>query len=329
MVKPVVKGRLVLFVVYVIAFSLAFWAGSASAYSILVKSVIMVLLAVVIIFLGSVDFNNSSIFDPYWSVAPPLMIVFYFWMMLLEQPIDAGQWSMMTNTWSPETISPAGPDIANGSMAKPAAEPLAYFPRLILLSLLTLAYSIRLTWNFLRGWPGLKHEDWRYVAFRKQSGKAYWLVSFSAIHLFPAAMVFAGTLSIYVTIVYGYRPLNIFDVLAFLVIAFALILETVSDNQMRCYLKEHKGEDGIMDQGLWGRCRHPNYLGEMGYWWGLWLFAMAANPSFWWVVAGPLAISFMFLFASIPMLEKRLIAKRPGYREYQKRVPMLLPWKVR
>lgn len=325
--KSAAKGRLILLLIYSIAFGLAFWAASASSFSILVKSAVMVLLAVVIIYLGSIDFNNSSIFDPYWSVAPPLMIIFYFWMMIMEQPIDAGQWSMMTNQWSAETELPALSGNAATGLNQPVSGGLGYFPRLILLSLLTLAYSIRLTWNFLRGWSGLKHEDWRYVAFRKNTGKAYWVVSLFGIHLFPALMVFAGTLSIYVTVVYGSRSLNLLDVVAVLITSFAIFLETRSDNQMRRFLKENPETDKTMQQGLWNRSRHPNYLGEISFWWGLYLFAMAANPLFWWVVVGPLAITLMFVFVSIPMMEKRMVKRRPGYRDYQKKVPMLIPWK--
>ena len=52
--------------------------------------------------------------------------------------------------------------------------------------------------------------------------------------------------------------------------------------------------------------RHPNYLGEIGFWWGLWLFALAADPSWWWTVIGPLAMVALFARVSIPMMDQRL-----------------------
>ncbi len=33
----------------------------------------------------------------------------------------------------------------------------------------------------------------------------------------------------------------------------------------------------------------------------------------------------MFVFVSVPMMEKRALATREGYREYRERTPMLLP----
>jgi len=34
----------------------------------------------------------------------------------------------------------------------------------------------------------------------------------------------------------------------------------------------------------------------------------------------------LFTLISIPMIEKKLIEDKPSYRDYQKRVPMLLPY---
>ena len=298
--KDKTKGRIILLCVYLVAFSTGFWLSTLSGYPILVKSAVAVAVAVAVIYLGSFIFNNSSVFDPYWSVAPPLMVIYYLALVIGEQPFG-GHVSFR--------------------------EQLLASPRLIILFLLTLAYSARLTWNFLRTWPGMKHEDWRYVDFRTNTGKAYWIVSFSGIHLFPALMVFGGTLSIWVAVVQGYRHMNIVDLFAILVTGYAILLEAVADRQLRNFAAENKVAGKTMDQGLWSMSRHPNYLGEILFWWGLYLFAVAANPSCWWTIAGPLAITLMFIFASIPMIEKRMMKRRKDYKAYQDRVSMLVPLK--
>jgi steroid 5-alpha reductase family enzyme len=293
------KGSLILLCVYVIAFCAGFWASTLAGEGVLLKSAIAVAVSVLIIFTGSISFNNSSVFDPYWSLAPPLMVICYIALAAAEQPLQGKAASI---------------------------EHFLGSPRLILLFMLTLAYSARLTWNFLRGWPGMKHEDWRYVDFRTNSGKAYWLVSFSGIHLFPALMVFGGTLSIWVSVVQGYRALNLFDVLAILVTGGGILLEATADSQLRSFLSANKEAGKTMNRGLWSLSRHPNYLGEILFWWGLYLFALAANPSFWWVIIGPMAITFMFIFASIPMIEKRMLKRRKDYQAYMEKVNKLVPW---
>ncbi|MFZ4520102.1 MAG: DUF1295 domain-containing protein [Bacteroidales bacterium] len=295
------KGRTILFCVYVIAISLGVWLSFMTGYPILLKSAIAVCVCVAVIFAGSRIFNNSSVFDPYWSIAPPLMVLYYVAVILRSELVIRDGVHTILNI-------------------------LGSSPRLVVLFLLTLAYALRLTWNFLRSWPGLGHEDWRYADFRANTGKAYWFVSLSGIHIFPALMVFGGTLSIWVVVVQGYREVNILDLLAILVTGYAILLEALADKQLRSFLSENRETGKTMDRGLWSVSRHPNYLGEILFWWGLYLFALAANPAFWWVIIGPVAITLMFVFASIPMIEKRMLKRRKDYAAYREKVSMLVPW---
>ena len=57
----------------------------------------------------------------------------------------------------------------------------------------------------------------------------------------------------------------------------------------------------------------------------LWLFALAADPSWWWTVVGPLAMVVLFVTVSIPMMDERSLARRPGYAEHMRAVPALIP----
>ncbi|MBI5546954.1 MAG: DUF1295 domain-containing protein, partial [Deltaproteobacteria bacterium] len=83
----------------------------------------------------------------------------------------------------------------------------------------------------------------------------------------------------------------------------------------------------IVNTGLWKYSRHPNYFGEVSFWWGLWLFGVASDPaSALWTLAGPVAMTGLFLFISVPMLDKRSLERRPGYAEHRRRVSALIPW---
>ena len=88
-----------------------------------------------------------------------------------------------------------------------------------------------------------------------------------------------------------------------LVTAGAIILETTSDEQLRKFVKANPKPGKIMSTGLWAYSRHPNYLGEIMLWWGLFLFALSADLSYWWVVVGPIAMTLLFIFISIPILQ--------------------------
>jgi steroid 5-alpha reductase family enzyme len=242
--------------------------------------------ATVVIFLFSVGLDNSSMYDPYWSVAP-LPIALY--------------WALGGE---------------NGSIPD----------RGFIVILLVLLWGSRLTYNWYRQWKGLVHEDWRYADFRNKTGRLYWPISFLGIHFFPTVMVFLGCLSIYPVMSAGHSELGFLDGVALFITASAIIIETMADKQLNRFVTSKPPKEAILSSGLWAYSRHPNYFGEISFWWGLFLFSLAADGFYWWIIVGPLAITIMFITVSIPMMEKRMLSRRPHYAERQKSVSKLVPW---
>jgi steroid 5-alpha reductase family enzyme len=242
------------------------------------------LVATLVIFGLSIVVSNASLYDPYWSVAPPVIAV---------------AWTL--------------------------AAPSGVGARQALLLVLLAAWAIRLTGNWVRGWRGMSHEDWRYVQLRENRGRVpWWFVSLTGIQVVPTLVVFAGLLSAWPALT-GTRPLGWLDALAVVVTAGALTVETVADEQMRRFTSDPAHAGLVADVGLWRRSRHPNYLGEIGIWWGVWLFGLAAAPDWWWTVVGPLAMVALFVGISIPLMDRRSARRRPGFAAYAARTPALVP----
>ncbi len=269
-----------------IAIGLAFWLHAAHP---LVIVAVADTAATVVVFAFSLALNNSSWYDPYWSVAPPFIAAFW-----LLQPNSGG----------------FGP------------------LRHVLVLVLLCVWAARLTYNFASQWKGIGHEDWRYVDMHRQYGRFYWPISFLGIHLMPTILVFLGCLALWPALDSGKQPFNWLDVVAGIVTAGAIVIEATADLQMRRFRRAAK-EPGQIPPGLWSLSRHPNYFGEVLFWWGLFLFALAAAPAYWWVIIGPLAILLLFLFVSIPLMEKHLLEKRSDYTAYQQRVSPFVPWPQR
>ena len=194
--------------------------------------------------------------------------------------------------------------------------------QIVILALLAI-WGARLTANWALRWRGPADEDFRYVEIRAKTGKAYWPASLASIHLLPTAWVFLGLVPIFPALT---RPgFAILDVAAALMAGLAIAIETVADRQLRRYLRSPHSKDGILDKGLWAMCRHPNYSGEILFWWGLFLFGVAANPGWLWSVVGPLSITLLFVFVSVPWMDRRMLSRHPAWAEHMKKTPALLP----
>jgi steroid 5-alpha reductase family enzyme len=242
--------------------------------------------ATVLIFAVSVMFKNSSVYDAYWSVAPPIIVVYLI------------------------KLFPDGNET-----------------RQFVLLALVLFWGVRLTVNWWRGWPGMKHQDWRYTSIAEKTGKFYWPVSFLGIHFMPTVFVFLGCLPMWYALSSS-EPFGVVDVVAALVTFSAIMIEWIADEQLIKFRKTSSGKT-FMQSGLWAVSRHPNYLGEISFWGGVFLFAVAAtgliHTNGLWTVIGFISMVILFKFISIPLMEKRNIARKPGYEEYIKKVPALLP----
>ena len=117
------------------------------------------------------------------------------------------------------------------------------------------------------------------------------------------------------------------DMLGFVISIAAIEVERRADLQLR-YFKNEKPANAnpVCDLGLWKYSRHPNYFGEISFWAGLFIIAFGLNLSENLAYGtGFLCMILLFVFISIPMMEKRQLEK-VGYAEYKKRVWLLVPW---
>ncbi|MGB1582102.1 MAG: DUF1295 domain-containing protein, partial [Nevskiales bacterium] len=136
------------------------WAGFAADF-----------VATVVIFIYSRVYKNSSFYDPYWSVIPPLLMI--YWMLCYPASVDSLRvWIMLALVW---------------------------------------AWGIRLTANWSIYWPGLHHEDWRYPLVRERAGRFAIPADFMGIHFFPTVQVFLGCLPILVVVQNPSAPLGWLD----------------------------------------------------------------------------------------------------------------------
>lgn len=254
--------------------------------AILIKVLLLDVLATVFIFIMSCIFKNSSIYDPYWSVAPIAMSISFLYL------------TDNFNTWS------------------------------IILVILICVWGIRLTINWASRFNNLRHQDWRYTHFKNKFPKLYPLLNFFGIHLMPTIVVAVAMFPAFNFIgdvtKAGYEP-SFMTIIAYLVIVIAILIESIADLQMTMFKRIPSNTGLVMTQGLWKNSRHPNYFGEILFWFGVFLVHFSvrnANPL---LVFCPLVVFVLFQFVSIPMMDKRQLISKPSFKEYMESTNPLLP----
>ena len=239
--------------------------------------------ATIIVWAFGLLYENVSVYDPYWSVFPPVAFLI---------------WAFYTGVWSLPVI-------------------------------LLLVASWYLGWRLTRNWAitfkGIAHEDWRYTKYRSQHPLVFHLINLFGLNMMPTLVVFAAMLP-------GLKLFELsFDTLPFregmevglgcIVCVAAATIQLIADKQIHDFRAANPGK--CCNVGLWKHGRHPNYFGEMSFWWGIWIMYAAFNGIDYFI-GGPIAMSAMFLGISIPLMEKRQLANKPEYAEYRKQTRMLI-----
>jgi steroid 5-alpha reductase family enzyme len=198
--------------------------------------------------------------------------------------------------------------------------------RSLLITILTTLWGVRLTLYLT--WRNYgKGEDPRYAQWRKASGEHFWITSLFKVFLLQAIFLWAIALVIQAGQAgAGSARLGWLDLVGASIWLTGFVFEAVGDWQLARFKSNPANRGRVMDQGLWRYTRHPNYFGESLIWWGLFVIAVS-NPANWWTAVSPVIITAVLLkMTGIPLTEKLIVEKKPGYRDYISNTPAFFPW---
>lgn len=185
-------------------------------------------------------------------------------------------------------------------------------------------WAIRLTGNFIAGFHDITYVDWRYKMLREKTGRFFQLVNLAGICMFPTIVVFVASIPAFAYVLDG-RGFSPYQMIGLGVMLLGTLLEYFSDIQMKHFVKTRKDRHEIIRVGLWKYSRHPNYLGEILFWYGVALVYVLPDFARYPYFAGAVLNHLMFIFISVPLAEKNMKKYKTDFEQYQKSVRMFLP----
>jgi steroid 5-alpha reductase family enzyme len=184
-------------------------------------------------------------------------------------------------------------------------------------------WAVRLAFYVGRRYWKKGQEDVRYNNWRKQWGSTWVWRSYLQVFVLQPLILFVIALAFLHAMDKTPRELTALVVAGAVIWAFGFIFEALADDQLRRFQADSTNKGKIMDRGLWGWSRHPNYFGEVAQWWGI--FFMCVTIEGWWTVVSPIALTFLVIKVSgVDMLEA-LMEKRAGWADYKARVSVFFP----
>lgn len=277
-----IHSYLIITAIYIAAAILGIWIFQTLPTERWLSLLIADLIATFFIWITSQILNNASVYDPYWSVQPPIILGL-------------------------TAIFLGAPSLGS-----------------LFLVLIVAFWGARLSANWMITFPGLHQQDWRYDQLQHKSRGLFPLVSLFGIQIMPTLVVYLCVLPGFYYILRGGR-INMGVIIGLLTILGGTVLELEADRQMQAFRNNRTDRSELLRKGLWRYSRHPNYLGEITVWWGVYLVQLSAYPTLWFLGVGALVNTCLFLFISIPMAEKYLATYKDDYQAYLHETRKLLP----
>ena len=192
------------------------------------------------------------------------------------------------------------------------------------LAAVTTAWSARLAQQMLGRIRGSDEEDPRYTEFLEGDSTAR-VVMKVFVTQGLAQLVVSAPIQLAAASRLPDSPRRRLVPVGLALMTTGAVIEALADRQKSRYSKLDADErPDVLDTGLWGWSRHPNYLGDSVVWDGAWLTA-AASPFGGVTLPAPILMTYLLMFATGAKRTERRMQERPGYRDYQRRVAFFFP----
>ncbi len=189
-----------------------------------------------------------------------------------------------------------------------------------LVSIWGLRLSGYLAWR-KRGAP----EDFRYQAMRRKYGARFPAVSLVTVFLLQGGLMWIVSLPAQLGQVRATPDLGVLAALGTVLWLVGFGFETVGDAQLARFKTDPASAGQVMDRGLWRYTRHPNYFGDACVWWGIALVAAETGIGAVGLVGALVMNVLLARVSGVPMLERTMAKRRPGYPEYVRRTSGFFP----
>lgn len=189
---------------------------------------------------------------------------------------------------------------------------------IILISLWAIRLTVHLTDRYRR-----VGKDRRYQEMSQTWGKLWPIHGFVKVFLLQSTIACFVILPPLLLILSSADSIPMISYLGATIAGLGLVLESVADYQLKEF-KLKKSQTPFMREGVWKYSRHPNYVGEVIFWWGIWIYCLPYIP--YWSVLSPLMMHLLIRYVSgVPLLENHW-KKNPEFPIYAKEVPIFWPF---
>lgn len=168
-----------------------------------------------------------------------------------------------------------------------------------------------------------KGPDLRYKELQLAWGKSHRVHAFFKVFMLQGFLMFLIAMPI-ITGQYCIDNNTFLKILGIVLCIIGICLESAADLSLYLFKQKKENAGKYLMTGLYKYSRHPNYLGELLFWYGIACLTVQ-NPYFYLTILGPLVLTYaLYKFSGVPYAERNH-HKSAIFREYAKKTGAIFP----
>lgn len=191
----------------------------------------------------------------------------------------------------------------------------------ILVTIWGLRLSIYIHWRNRH-----KPEDFRYAKLRSRWIRFANVHTFFKIYLPQAIIMWIISTAIMISAVTPAKNINIFTWIFTATAIFGICYEAIADYQLSRFKADPLNKGKVLMSGLWRYSRHPNYFGEIVFWWSLSLIVALSTMNYAALISGAI-LNLVIVYVSGIVLIEDHFSHDPVYENYMKNTNTVIPGK--
>lgn len=194
----------------------------------------------------------------------------------------------------------------------------------LIVYLMIALWALRLTVHMIRRIRN-GPEDFRYHNWRKEWGTTFYWRSWLQVFILQAFFLLIIAAPIFIAAPCDAVSIQRIQFPGSILWVIGWGIQLTADEQLHRFRKQKNKASRFLQTGLWKYSRHPNYLGEILMWWGIFLF-VAPLPHGVWAIISPVTITLLLRYVSgVPLLEKKYKGDA-AFEAYKRKTPVIFPW---
>lgn len=171
----------------------------------------------------------------------------------------------------------------------------------------------------------LRGESYKFIALKTKWPRGFYLRLYLQVYLPYGFLMLLICSPVVIVNLFGDDAFSIPNIIGVVLWSIGFFIESVAVSQLYNFFLNSENKNKILTTGLWRYVRHPNYLGEIILWFGLFLLAVDSPYGYLSIISPMLTTLILVVVTGVPVTKSKF-KDNSQYQIYSLKTPAIVPF---